>query len=127
MVDQEFADRYRVEEKIGGGGMAEVYRATDSVLGRTVAIKVLHPQFAKDPSFVARFKQEAHAAANLNHPNVVNIYDWGQQDDTYYIVMEYVEGKNLKEIINAQGPLSPKKTMDIATQAAAATSGPTSR
>ncbi len=100
--------------------MAEVYRATDSVLGRTVAIKVLHPQFARDPSFVARFKQEAQAAANLNHPNIVNIYDWGQQDDTYYIVMEYVEGKNLKEIINAQGPLSPKKTMDIALQAGSA-------
>ncbi|RJQ53266.1 MAG: Stk1 family PASTA domain-containing Ser/Thr kinase [Actinobacteria bacterium] len=120
MAEQLFADRYQVTEKIGGGGMAEVYKAADSVLGRTVAVKVLHPQFARDENFVARFRQEAQAAANLSHPNIVNIYDWGQQDSTYYIIMEFVEGKNLKEIINAQGPLSPKKTMDVTKQVASA-------
>lgn len=120
MTEQIFADRYRIAEKIGGGGMAEVYKATDSVLGRTVAVKVLHPQFATEADFVARFRQEAQAAANLGHPNIVNIYDWGEQDHTYFIVMEFIEGKNLKEVINAQGPLSARKTMEIAAQVASA-------
>lgn len=120
MTDQTYAERYHATERIGGGGMAEVYKATDSVLGRTVAIKVLHQQFASEAGFVARFRQEAQAAANLGHPNIVNIYDWGEQGGTYFIVMEYIEGKNLKEVINAQGALSARKTMEIGTQVCSA-------
>lgn len=120
MTEEVFAQRYRVGERLGGGGMAEVYRAADSVLGRTVAVKVLHPQFAGDPDFVARFRQEAQSAANLSHPNIVNIYDWGEQSGTYYIVMECIEGKDLKEVIDAQGPLSAAKTMEISAKVAAA-------
>lgn len=120
MTDQVFAQRYQISEKVGGGGMAEVYRATDSVLGRTVAVKVLHAQYATDSDFVARFRQEAQAAANLNHPNIVNIYDWGEQGGTYFIAMEYVEGKDLKQVIDAQGPFSPHKTTEVSAKVASA-------
>ncbi len=120
MTEEVFAQRYRITDKIGGGGMAEVYKAADGVLGRTVAIKVLHPQYAGDADFVARFRQEAQSAANLSHPNIVNIYDWGEQAGTYYIVMEYIEGKDLKEVIDAQGPLSAAKTMELSAKVAAA-------
>ena len=89
------------------GGMAEVYKATDSTLGRTVAVKVMLPQYASDPNFAARFRQEAQAAANLSSPYIVNIYDWGRDGDSYYIVMEYVRGTDLKTAIqqhpSAQG------------------------
>jgi serine/threonine protein kinase len=85
--DMVFGNRYRTIDKIGSGGMADVYKAMDEVLGRTVAIKVMHRHFADDPNFVQRFKHEAQAAANLSHPNIVNIYDWGQQDDTYSSTM----------------------------------------
>jgi len=94
--------------------MADVYRATDQLLGRTVAVKILHPQFAKDPVFIERFRLEAQAAANLNQPNVVNVYDWGIEDSTYYLVMEYVEGLNLKDIILRGGPLLPERAVEIA-------------
>ena len=89
--------------------MAVVYRARDTLLGRMVALKVLRSQYASDLEFVERFRREAQTAASLSHPNVVNIYDVGQQDDTYFIVMEYVEGRNLKEIIRQEGPL-PNRT-----------------
>ncbi len=115
-----FGRRYRVTEKIGSGGMAEVYKAVDEVLGRTVAVKVLHPRYASDPGFVARFRQEAQAAANLSHPGIVNIYDWGRDDETYYIVMELVRGTDLKEIIEQQGPLDPVKAAEYAAQVCAA-------
>jgi len=115
-----FGRRYRVTEKIGSGGMAEVYKAVDEVLGRTVAVKVLHPRYASDPGFVARFRQEAQAAANLSHPSIVNIYDWGRDDDTYYIVMEYVRGTDLKAIIEQQGAIDPMKAAEYASQVCAA-------
>ncbi len=117
-----FGRRYRVTEKVGSGGMAEVYKAVDEVLGRTVAVKVLHPRYASDPSYTARFRQEAQAAANISSPNVVNMYDWGQDGDTYYIVMEYVRGRDLKDIIVENGPLESRKVADIGAQVASALS-----
>jgi len=102
--------------------MADVYKAVDETLGRTVAIKVLHAHYATDPGFVARFRQEAQAAANLSHPNIVNIYDWGRDDDTYYIVMEYVHGTDLKALIGQKGPLDPYKAAEYCAQVCAALS-----
>lgn len=100
--------------------MAEVYKAFDVTLGRTVAVKVLHPRYAGEEDFVARFKREARAAANLNHPNIVNVYDWGAENGTYFLVMEYLVGKTLKEIITAEGPFAPSRTIDMAIQTAEA-------
>ncbi len=116
MDDVVFGRRYRVIEKIGSGGMADVFKAVDDVLGRTVAVKVLHPRYASDPTFVARFRQEAQAAANLSHPNIVNMYDWGRDGETYYIVMEYVKGTDLKSLVAQQGPLDPRKAAEYAAQ-----------
>src|SRR5215211_3864847 len=87
--------RYQVIARIASGGMGEVYRAQDAVLGRDVALKILHPQLAGDRGFVDRFRREARAAAVLNHPNVVGVYDWGVTDGTYFMVMEFVRGHNL--------------------------------
>jgi serine/threonine-protein kinase len=115
-----FGRRYRVVEKIGSGGMAEVYKAVDDVLGRTVAVKVLHAQYASDPGFVARFRQEAQAAANLSSPNIVNIFDWGRDDETYYIVMEYVHGADLKSLVEENGPIDPLKAAEYGSQVCAA-------
>ncbi len=122
MDDTVFGRRYRATEKIGSGGMADVFKAVDDVLGRTVAVKVLHAQYATDPAFVARFRQEAQAAANLSHPGIVNIYDWGQDDDTYYIVMEYVRGTDLKALVTEKGPIDPVKAAEYGAQVAAALS-----
>jgi len=118
--DVVFGRRYRVIEKIGSGGMADVFKAVDEVLGRTVAVKVLHPRYASDPTFVARFRQEAQAAANLSHPNIVNMYDWGRDGETYYIVMEYVKGVDLKSLVSQQGPLDPHKAAEYAAQVCSA-------
>lgn len=115
-----FGRRYRAIEKIGSGGMAEVYKAVDEVLGRTVAVKVLHPRYASEPNFVARFRQEAQAAANLSHPSIVNIYDWGRDDETYYIVMEYVNGTDLKSLVEQRGAMDPVKVAEYGMQACAA-------
>ena len=120
MIDKTFGGRYRLEEKVGAGGMAEVYRAFDTTLDRTVAVKVLHPQYAGEEDFVARFRREAQAAANLNQPNIVNVYDWGAENGTYFLVMEYLVGRNLKEVITSEGPLPPSKVVDIGRQVAAA-------
>ena len=122
MEELVFGRRYRVTEKIGTGGMADVYKAVDEVLGRTVAVKVMHARYASDPAFAARFRQEAQAAANLVSPNIVNMYDWGADGDTYYIVMEYVRGSDLKSIILDKGALPSKKVADIGAQVAAALS-----
>lgn len=107
-------DRYELLEQIGEGGMALVYKARCRILDRIVAIKLLKEEFARDDNFVQRFKTEAHAVASLSHPNLVNIYDVGQQDNNYYIVMEYVEGKTLKELIEEDAPLSIERAVDIA-------------
>ena len=98
-----FAGRYRIARKLGGGGMADVYLAEDQELGRRVAIKMLHARYANDEQFVERFRREATHAAGLSHPNIVSIFDRGEADGSYYIVMEYVEGKTLKELIRARG------------------------
>ena len=95
-------DRYEIHKRIGRGGMADVFLARDLLLDRQVAIKVLFPEFAIDPNFVERFRREAQAAANLSHPNIVNVYDWGKYSGTYFIAMEYVQGRTLAEILAHQ-------------------------
>jgi serine/threonine-protein kinase len=99
-----FAGRYRLERKLGGGGMADVWLAEDQELGRKVAIKMLHDRYANDTQFVERFRREATHAAGLSHPNVVSIFDRGEAGGSYFIVMEYVEGRTLKELIVTRGP-----------------------
>jgi serine/threonine-protein kinase len=114
--------RYRVLSRLGSGGMADVFLAEDQQLGRKVALKLLHHRFAEDPDFVERFRREAQAAANLNHPNIVGIYDWGQDGGTYFIVMEYVEGRSLRDLMRAEGPLDAQRAADIGVEIAAALS-----
>lgn len=109
------ADRYRVDHLIGEGGVALVYRGTDETLDRRVAIKVLRPELSDQQDVVARFRREAHAAAKLNHPNVVQIYDTGVDDGRYYIVMEYLPELNLKEIIKRYAPLPLDKVVEVGT------------
>jgi serine/threonine-protein kinase len=115
-----FNDRYELHRKLARGGMADVYLAKDLLLDRPVAVKVLFAEFARDETFVERFRREAQAAANLNHANVVAIYDWGAQYGTYFIVMEYVEGRPLSEIIRTEGPLHPHRAAEVAADVAAA-------
>ncbi len=115
-----FNDRYEIHSRIGRGGMADVFLARDLLLDRPVAVKVLFPEFATDPTFVERFRREAQAAANLTHPNIVGVYDWGRQGSTYFIVMEYVKGRSLAEIVKAEGPLLPERAADVASDVAAA-------
>jgi serine/threonine protein kinase len=106
-------DRYEVGRLLGAGGMAEVFEGRDRLLARRVAIKVLQAQFARDPSFLIRFKREAQAAASLSHPNIVGVYDTGTEDGTHFIVMEYVDGRTLKDVIRAEGPLYPERAAEI--------------
>jgi eukaryotic-like serine/threonine-protein kinase len=113
-----FANRYTVERPIARGGMADVYLARDQVLDRLVAVKVLFPEFARDPSFVERFRREAHSAASLNHPNIVGVYDWGQEHGTYFIVMEYVEGQSLRDVLRAQRTLPAVQAAAIGAEIA---------
>ena len=108
--------RYRILDRIGSGGMADVYRAEDSHLGRQVALKVLHHRFAQDEEFVERFRREASAAAGLQHPNVVGVFDRGEHEGTYYIAMEFLGGTTLKQLINAEAPLDDLVAIDIAVQ-----------
>jgi beta-lactam-binding protein with PASTA domain len=108
--------RYRVMSRLGSGGMADVFCAEDQQLGRKVALKLLHRRFAEDPGFVERFRREAQAAAGLQHPNVVSVYDRGAHDDTYYIVMEYLPGRTLKQLIRDEAPLDPVRAIDITIQ-----------
>ena len=115
-----FSGRYELHRRIGRGGMAEVSLARDQLLDRPVAIKALFPEFATDPSFVERFRREATAAANLNHPNIVGVYDWGEAEGTYFIVMEYVDGRSLSQILRADGPLHPDRVADVGADVAAA-------
>jgi serine/threonine protein kinase len=114
------ADRYRIERGLGRGGMAEVYLAHDLRLERPVALKVLAPALSSDPSFVARFRREAQAAAGLSHPNIVAVYDWGEALGSYFIAMEYAPGRTLAEVIEAEAPLSAERTALIGEQVAAA-------
>ncbi len=108
--------RYELQTVIGGGGMAIVYKAVDTLLDRTVAVKMLRAQYAGDEEFVNRFRQEAQSAARLSHPNIVNLYDVGMSDGEYYIVMEYVDGPTLKDLIRDRGPLPVHEALDITEQ-----------
>lgn len=118
MIGHDLGGRYEILTRIGGGGMALVYKAHDVLLNRNVAVKVLRQQFVHDEEFIRRFRREAQSAAALSHPNVVSIYDVGQEDDTHYIVMEYVEGHNLNEIIQERAPLQADEAVRIAMQIA---------
>ena len=112
----ELGERYELGHQLGSGGMATVYLAYDKLLDREVAVKVLADRFAQDPAFVERFRREASAAAGLNHPNIVAVYDRGEAESTYYIVMEYLSGPDLKKVIREQGPLDPAVAVDNALQ-----------
>jgi len=113
--------RYRVSARLGSGGMADVYLAQDTLLGRQVALKLLHHRFAEDQEFVERFRREASSAAGLSHPNVVAVFDRGEWDGTYYIAMEYLPGRSLKAVVREHGPLSPGDATDIVVQILLAT------
>ncbi|MGA9284504.1 MAG: Stk1 family PASTA domain-containing Ser/Thr kinase [Solirubrobacteraceae bacterium] len=113
--------RYRVAARLGSGGMADVYLAQDTLLGRQVALKLLHHRFAEDQEFVERFRREASSAAGLSHPNVVAVFDRGEWDGTYYIAMEYLPGRSLKAVVREHGPLSPQDATDIIVQILLAT------
>jgi serine/threonine-protein kinase len=115
-----FSGRYEIVRRIARGGMAEVFLARDLLLDRPVALKILFPELSTDRNFVERFRREAQAAANLSHPNIVSIYDWGEEDGTYFIVMEYVDGKPLSQLIRSQGTLPAAQAADIAAAVAAA-------
>src|SRR5207302_3927852 len=123
MSEQEsrvFNDRYEVRRHIARGGMAEVYLAHDRLLDRPVALKMLFPELSVDRAFVERFRREAQAAANLSHPNIVSVYDWGEEEGTYFIVMEYVDGRTLSALLRQEGPLLPDRAAAIGADVAAA-------
>ena len=117
-----FGGRYELHRRLARGGMSDVVLARDQVLDRPVAVKVMFAQFAADPAFVERFRREAQAAANLGHPNIVGVFDWGQEGSTYYIVMEFIDGRSLAEILRAEGRLHPDRVADIGIDAASALS-----
>src|SRR4051794_1853231 len=115
-IGQQFDGRYLIERKLGSGGMADVYLAEDQELGRNVALKLLNERHANDDQFVERFRREAQSAAGLNHPNIVSIFDRGQAEGTYYIAMEYLEGRTLKELLVRNGPTPVPIAIDYARQ-----------
>ncbi|MSZ67561.1 MAG: Stk1 family PASTA domain-containing Ser/Thr kinase, partial [Actinobacteria bacterium] len=113
-------DRYEIGRRVGRGGMAEIFQARDILLDRTVAIKVLFAEFAVDPAFVERFRREAQSAAGLNHPNIVGVYDWGRVNNTYYIAMEFVDGRTLADIIRQSNNFTPVQVCDVIGEVALA-------
>lgn len=112
--------RYEIHRRLARGGMAEVFLARDQALDRPVAVKILFPEFATDPAFVERFRREAQSAANLSHPNIVGVYDWGSEGGTYYIVMEFVDGQSLAEVVRSSGPLHPRRAAEVIFEVAGA-------
>ena len=116
LINTLFDGRYRIVRKLGSGGMADVYLAEDEELGRRVAVKILNDRHANDESFVERFRREAKNAAGLSHPNIVSIYDRGEAEGTYYIAMEYLDGRSLKELVVARGPLPIGDTIEFTRQ-----------
>ena len=121
MVGELIAGRYELEELVGSGGMSNVFRAHDRLLERTVALKILHEQYTRDEDYVERFRREARAVAQLTHPNIVTVIDRGEQDGRQFIVFEYVDGQNLKEL-SARGPLDAREAIQLALQVAHALS-----
>ena len=115
-----FSNRYELTHLIARGGMAQVYRARDRQLDRPVALKVLFPELSVDRAFVERFRREAQAAANLSHPNIVPVFDWGEDNGSYFIVMEFVDGRALSAVLRESGPLSAQQTATIGANVAAA-------
>src|SRR6059058_5703188 len=113
---QVFSDRYEMIRHIARGGMAQVYLAQDLLLDRPVALKVLFPELSIDHAFVERFRREAKAAANLSHPNIVSIYDWGEDAGTYFIVMEYVDGRPLSNVLRTERTLLPDRAAEIGAE-----------
>ena len=120
MEERTLGGRYRIVRHLARGGMAEVYVAEDQLLNRIVAVKVLFPELARDEAFVERFRREARAAASLNHHNIVSVYDFGQDGDSWFIVMEYVEGRTLRDIIRAEGRMEPARATALAAEVAGA-------
>src|SRR2546426_11349108 len=120
VIETAIEGRYQIITRVASGGMGEVYRAHDAVLARDVAIKLLHPQLAGDRGFVERFRREARAAAILSHPNIVGVYDWGSTDGTYFMVMEFVRGHNLRAVLLEHGRLEPAQVGEVASQVLAA-------
>jgi serine/threonine protein kinase len=118
VVGELIAERYELQELVGTGGMSSVYRAHDRLLERHVAIKVLHEQFTADGEYVERFRREARAVAQLSHPNIVTVIDRGEQDDRQFIVFEYVDGENLKALVDREGPLPEREAIELALQVA---------
>ncbi len=112
--------RYELTAQIARGGMSDVFEARDRLLDRKVAVKILHDRYAETDTFVARFRKEARAVANLSHPNIVSVYDWGEEDGTYFMVMELVKGRSLRDIIQAEGRLLPRRATEIAAEIAKA-------
>ena len=118
MVGELIAGRYELEELVGSGGMSSVYRSHDRLLERPVALKILHEQFTRDDDYVERFRREARAVAQLTHPNIVTVIDRGEQDGRQFIVFEYVDGLNLKELLEQEGTLSPREAIELGLQVA---------
>lgn len=116
MIGKLLGNRYEILEQLGGGGMAIVYKGRDTILNRLVTIKIMRPEYTSDEDFVRRFRREAQAVASLSHPNIVSIYDVGREEDIHYLVMEYVDGENLKTLIKREGVLSPARAVQIARQ-----------
>lgn len=122
MIGKRLSGRYKILDSVGGGGMANVYLARDMILERDVAVKVLRPDISNDEEFIRRFHREAQAATSLNHPNIVSIYDVGEDEQIFYIVMEYIDGSTLKQYIQKNGPLSNEESVNIMLQLTSAIS-----
>src|SRR5438105_15417605 len=118
MVGDVLSDRYELAELVGTGGMSSVFRAHDRLLDRTVALKVLHQQYTEDEEYVERFRREARAVAALSHPNIVTVIDRGEHEGRQFIVFEYVEGANLKQLIEERGPAPVEYALELAIQVA---------
>ena len=116
MVGEVVADRYELEELVGTGGMSSVYRAHDRLLERDVALKVLHQQYVADTDYVERFRREARSAAKLSHPNIVTVIDRGEADGRQFIVFEYVDGENLKQLVTSRGRLPVRDALEFGIQ-----------
>jgi eukaryotic-like serine/threonine-protein kinase len=120
MAEDLIAGRYELEHKVGSGGMSKVYRAHDRLLERTVALKILHEHYSQDDEYIERFRREARSVAQLTHPNVVTVIDRGEHEGRQYIVFEYIDGENLKQLVEREGPLPPRQVIELGLQIASA-------